>query len=77
METFSKQKGVTKQTEGHSGTRCLFRQKTFGDLQTLGSRSAGVLGFMEYGRATISSIDHMIDKSRLLPAWDSRHAQPL
>ena len=36
-----------------------------------------VLSFMKDRRATISSVDHMINKSSLLPARDSRHQQRL
>ena len=34
-----------------------------------------VLSFMKDRRATISSVDHMINKSSLLPARDSRHGR--
>jgi len=36
-----------------------------------------VLSFMKDSRATISSADHMINKSSLLPARDSQHEQRL
>src|SRR5215471_18599283 len=36
-----------------------------------------VLSFMKDSRATISSIDHMINKTSLLPTRDSRHQQRL
>jgi hypothetical protein len=34
-----------------------------------------VLSFMKDSRATISSVDHMINKSSLLPTRDSGHQQ--
>ena len=42
-----------------------------------GKKGLVVLSFVKYGSATVPSIDHMINKSSLLPARDSWHEQAL